>query len=165
MSNVYYRVAQLLEYDRVDGTFRWRKSEQIAHNLRGRVAGSRYADGYVYIRFEGKRLLAHRLAWLIVTGRLPLGPIDHVNMDRSDNSIANLRCATVTQNNRNRGPQSNNTSGHKGVTFHKATRKYHAKICVNKKRISLGYFDSVEQAAIAYQHAAKEHHGEFARFN
>lgn len=162
--DAYQRAARCLEYNRVAGEFVWANTEAIRANIRGKPAGSVYSDGYVYIRFEGKCLLAHRLAWVIMTGLLPSGPIDHIDMDRANNSAFNLRLASVTQNNRNRRAQSNNTSGHKGVTFHKGTGKYHAKICANKKRISLGYFNSAEQAALAYQQAAKEHHGEFARF-
>ena len=164
MNDPYQRAASVLDYDRVEGSFAWMNVPSVRPHLRGKPAGSVYLDGYIYIRFEGKCLLAHRLAWVITTGRLPNGPIDHIDMNRANNSVSNLRRASVTDNNRNRVKQSNNTSGHKGVTFHKGTGKYHAKICVNKRRISLGYFELAEQAAFAYQQAAKEHHGEFARF-
>ena len=164
MNDIYQKAAFVLYYDQVAGFFVWMNVTSVRPHLRGKLAGSLYSDGYIYIRFEGKRLLAHRLAWVIATGNLPNCPIDHIDMNRANNSLFNLRLASVTENNRNRVKQSNNTSGYKGVTFHKGTGKYHAKICVNKQRISLGYFKSANEASLAYQQAAKEHHGEFARF-
>lgn len=159
----YIEAASHVTYNPDDGTFRWKRTSLIRQRFHLQRAGSHRADGYVYITLAGRKLLAHRLAWLMAYGELPPENIDHINMDRSDNRIANLRSASVTDNNRNRRAQSNNTSGYKGVTFHKGTGKYHAKICVNKRRISLGYFDAAEHAALAYQKAAKEHHGDFAR--
>jgi hypothetical protein len=162
--NTYLEAANHLQYEPVTGFFTWLHIDAVRPHLRGKSAGCAYSDGYVYIRFNGKRLLAHRLAWIKVHKQMPDRQIDHINMCRSENRIDNLRLATLTDNNRNRKAQSNNTSGYKGVTFHKGTGRFQAKICVNKRRISLGYFESAERASIAYQKAAKEHHGDFARF-
>jgi len=162
--NTYSEAADYLQYEPATGLFTWARIDAVRPNLRGKNAGCAYSDGYVYIRFNGKRLLAHRLAWIKVHKQMPDAQIDHINMCRSDNRIDNLRIASVTDNNRNRKAKSNNTSGFKGVTFHKGTNKFNAKICVNKRRISLGYFDSAEQASVVYQQAAREHHGNFARF-
>ena len=163
MDEIYKYVASLLEYDPENGEFTWTSCKEVLTRLRGKAAGSTYSDGYVYIRYGGRRLLAHRIAWVKLYGVLPECSIDHINMNKSDNRQNNLRSATLTENNRNRAKQSNNTSGYKGVTFHRGTGKYQAKICVNKQRISLGYFDDPLVASGAYQQAAKEHHGEFAR--
>jgi hypothetical protein len=164
MLNDYYKAAaDRLSYDPLTGALNWIAPPSVRSHLRGKQAGSKYSDGYVYVRYDGRRLLAHRLAWIKLTGVAPDGQIDHINMIRSDNRACNLRLASVAENNRNRTLQSNNTSGYKGVTFHKGTGKYQAKICVNKKRISLGYFSDAESAAQAYQKAVGRHHGQFAR--
>ena len=164
LNDYYMAAAERLIYCPLDGSFNWGQSSDVRPHLRGKPAGSKFSDGYVYITHEGKRLLAHRLAWVKLTGSAPEGQMDHVNMVRSDNRASNLRLASVTENNRNRTRQANNTSGYKGVTFHKGTGKYQAKICANKKRISLGYFADAATAAQAYQNAVGEHHGQFARF-
>lgn len=161
----YYEAAKLIGYERETGRLYWLDDERNQRNLRGTSAGSKYQDGYTYIRFRGKTLCAHRVAWVIEHGVLPEQQIDHINMDRSDNRTYNLRLATYAANNQNRKAQSNNTSGFKGVTLHKASGKYQAKIRANKKTRSLGYFRTALEASQAYQAAAKEHHGEFARFN
>lgn len=88
--------------------------------------------------------------------------VDHINGDSSDNRLENLRLATNTQNARNRGKSKHNTSGYKGVFWHKATNKWTAQIGVDRKRIYLGIFDTPELAHRAYCEAAKVYHGEFA---
>lgn len=158
-------VAELLDYDAETGNFHWKDSDCNRAILRGKKAGYVKNDGYYYIMFQRKKLLAHRIAWFKVFGRSPSGQIDHINMNRADNRLCNLREASHADNVRNRPAQSNNTSGFKGVTFHKQTRKYHASISLNNRKLSLGYFDTGLEASQAYQTAAKEHHGEFARFN
>ena len=152
----------LLSYNPDTGAIAWNVK-------RGRSGVNKYAggvnknDGYAYVNLNKKRILAHRLAWALHYGEWPETPLDHINMIRSDNRIANLRKATVAENNRNRTKQSNNSTGYKGVTFHKIEKKFHAKIMVNKQRISLGYFNTAEEASAAYIKASEEHHGQFAR--
>lgn len=90
--------------------------------------------------------------------------VDHVNGNALDNRRANLREATYTENVRNTKKRPNR-SGYKGVTWHSKTGKWHAGITVNKRRISLGYYSDPAEAAHAYDHAARQHFGEFARFN
>ena len=85
--------------------------------------------------------------------------IDHINRDISDNRISNLRDVTPVQSCMNRGIQSNNTHGDKGVTF---TRGYwKASIRVNKQNINIGHFKNKTDAVLAYENAAKEYCGEF----
>lgn len=160
---LYAQVASVLLYDPDTGAFTWGDHPLATPKMRGRVAGFTHVDGYVYIRFCGKRLLAHRIAWLKHYGYIPPDQIDHINMCRSDNRISNLRLASIAENNRNKIKQANNTSGFKGVTFHKSTGKWNARICVDKRRTSLGYFLTVYEAAAAYSKAMEAHHGEFAR--
>jgi hypothetical protein len=131
---------------------------------RGSVAGSRQHD-YIYVEYHRCRILAHRLAWALYYGDWPNGDLDHINFDRMDNRIENLRIASVAANQRNRGVQSNSSTGIKGVTRHKQTGKYMAKISLNKKATYLGIFDDPHEAAHAYNRAAIRLHGEFARLN
>lgn len=115
-----------------------------------------YQDG----KYVGVELL-HRL----VTG-CPSGMVvDHINGDGLDNRKANLRVCTPAENLRNRKMHSNNRSGFKGVCFDLSStvRPWRAKINVNGRRISLGRYSSAEEAHEAYQVAAKQYHGEFAR--
>jgi hypothetical protein len=91
--------------------------------------------------------------------------IDHVNGDGLDNRRENLRPATNAQNMRNRGKQTNNTSGFKGAFYFPRTGRWKSQITVNRRALHLGYYLSAEDAARAYDAAALIHHGEFARLN
>lgn len=90
---------------------------------------------------------------------------DHINLDGLDNRRANLRPATHAENLRNRGRQTNNSSGFKGVTWNKRARKWQAQIGMPGSKSYLGIFVDPEEAARAYDAAAIELHGEFARLN
>lgn len=158
-----FELRQLFSYNPDTGEIYWIAKSWLGINI-GDRAGKVRSDGYRYVADRGRRHLEHRLAWVIHTGEWPNVPLDHKDGNKSNNKLSNLRLASVTCNNRNRGKQSNNTSGYKGVSFHKSTGKYHAKIMCNKKQISLGYFDDPAKASLAYQQAAKRYHNEFARF-
>ena len=93
------------------------------------------------------------------------GEIDHINGDKTDYRRANLRIATHSQNNQNKGLRRDSTTGYKGVCFDKRSKRFIAYINANKKRTYLGYFDDKEKAAKAYDEAALRLHGEFARLN
>lgn len=90
--------------------------------------------------------------------------VDHINGDRLDNRKANLRICTHAENGRNRGAPRNNTSGFKGVHFHKQCRKWQAQIKIDGQKKHLGLFDSAEEAHAAYCLAADLLHGTFARY-
>lgn len=155
----YQRISLAVRYERETGLLYWNTKDK----RRIKRAGCKKSDGYVYVIFEAKYFLAHRVAWFIVHGSLP-EQIDHENMDRSDNRICNLRAATLVQNTLNRGPQRNNKTGIKGVLLYKQTGKYTARIRINNKIKHLGYFETPEEAGLAYAKAAGELHGEFARY-
>ena len=91
--------------------------------------------------------------------------VDHIDGNPLNNKRENLRLATVAENGQNRGKPATNTSGFKGVDFHKGTGKFRAQITVNKKRITLGYFLTASDAACEYDQAAIQHYGEFAQVN
>lgn len=152
----------LLHYDPETGAFTWlvRVNSRVPAGAR---AGKIDPHGYVRIGIGGRHYLAHRLAWLYVTGEWPPAEIDHRDRDPGNNRWANLRDATHAQNQRNTAAQCNNTSGFKGVTWHKGRRKWMAFITVDGKHRNLGRFDTAEAAHAAYVLAATEHHGEFAR--
>lgn len=93
----------------------------------------------------------------------PPGDVDHINRNSLDNRRENLRAVTHTQNLFNSGAHKNNTSGFKGVSFSNRDRKWRAEIRIGAgRRLSLGYFDTAQDAAAAYAKAAAQHHGEFA---
>lgn len=109
----------------------------------------------------------HRVILSRILGRdlLPSELVDHVDLNGLNNRRDNLRLANHTQNNANRETRNDNKTGYKGVHLHKPSGKYHVSISVSKKRLYLGLHDTPELAAIAYNNAAKEHFGEFARLN
>ena len=91
--------------------------------------------------------------------------VDHINGDHLDNRKCNLRIATVKENSRNAGIRNDNTSGFKGVSFFRRRGKYRAYINIDQKQKHLGYFDDPEEAARAYDEAARSYFGEFACVN
>jgi hypothetical protein len=105
-------------------------------------------------------LLMHRLIMQAPDGVM----VDHKNGCRFDNRKENLRLCSGTENQRNQRLRKTNSSGYKGVSFHKSTRKWMARIRVNKVQIYIGNFNSPEEAYLAYCEKAKELFGEFARF-
>lgn len=114
-------------------------------------------NGYLAIHIKCKYYLAHRLAWLYVHGGFPEGDLDHINADRSDNRIKNLREATKHINNQNRHTANkNNRTGLLGVCAHRD--KFRATIKIGGKCVFLGYFVTPEEAHAAYVSAKRKHH-------
>lgn len=161
------RLLQILDYVAETGDFRWRfRAERCVQwnaKYAGTIAGTVRCDGYRRIQIDGHFYYAHRLAWLYVVGDVPPNQIDHIDMNPNNNRFCNLRLATSSENNRNRRPQSNNTSGVKGVHWSKTMQKWIARVKVNGREHFVGSFDSMEHAAIARAPVAKKLHGEFAR--
>lgn len=146
------RLKELIEYDPDTGIMKWRKDQGRA--LKGSEAGKVDNKGYRSIQINGTGYAAHRLAYLYVTGRWPAGIIDHIDRNKTNNAWSNLRNATRTINNQNCSPTSNNSSGYRGVSFHKASNKWRAEIGKNAKKIFLGLFMTTHDAAKAYNQAA-----------
>lgn len=119
--------------------------------------GTPHHDGYIVITIGGKKYNAHRLAWLYVNGYWSENNIDHINRDKSDNRICNLREASHQCNARNSKKRSTNTSGIVGVSFRREIKKWIAQITVNYKNHNLGSFDSKIDAARARWEAEKKH--------
>jgi len=125
-------------------------------------------DGYKVIKTRLNARVrcfqAHRVAWLLYYGEWPDGTIDHIDRDKTNNKIANLRVVTVSQNSRNRSCRKDSVSGYKGVRkLPKGT--YRIKICKDGKHFYREGFLTPEEAALAYNDMAKELHGEFAVLN
>jgi hypothetical protein len=151
----------LLSYEPETGEFWIRRPVHVMH--RTRPAGYVRRDGYRVIGVSGGQYLAHRLAWLYMTGEWPAAFIDHRNLAKDDNRWANLRAATKSQNGANTRLLPQNTSGFKGVIWCKQMRRWVAQIKVNGRAKYLGCFQSREDAAAAYALAAAALFGEFAR--
>lgn len=160
-------IMEWLHYDPATGLFTWMKEPAIMDRDRGQVAGTTRTTGYVFIGLgEYGQVAAHRLAWVYVNGDIPDQlEVDHIDGNRANNAIANLRLATSSQQKQNKCVQSNNRSGLKGAYYHAAHKgkKWRSQIKVGDRLIFLGYFHTAEEAHAAYGAAAKVHYGEFAR--
>lgn len=134
-----------------------RRVTRSNRSVAGSVAGTN-SIGYVALKIDGRRYLAHRLAWLHTYGVWPSKNLDHINGVRSDNRIANLREATQAENLQNPSIRSNNTSGHTGVDWSSSMNKWRARIKVGRRDINLGYFKELEDAVAARAEGKKKYH-------
>jgi len=128
---------------------------------RGKTAGSVNKRGYRVVYVDGKIYKAHRLVFFYHHGFLPI-QVDHVDGNKDNNRIENLRAATNSQNRMNCGVQRNNTSGHKNVYWDVDAGKWAVKVRVDKKLRTLGRFASIDDAIVAAAAGRKKLHGEFA---
>lgn len=156
------RLREVLRYDHAAGRF-----FSIAGTWRtppGSMVGVPSTGGYraVYVPGAGQ-FTEHRLVWLYVYGHFPPDDIDHINGDRTDNRINNLRLATRSQNNMNARKRTVNKSGFKGVSWHSGAHKWRATIMLDRHQTHLGFYDAPELAHAAYVAAAQKHFGDFAR--
>ena len=146
-------VRELCEYNPETGEF----------IIRIRNAGGRRKNGYWYVSIAGRQILAHRLAWLLTHGYWPVHTIDHINGNRSDNRLENLREADWSENLCNSKLQQRNISGIKGVTWNRGKNAWAAKIVWRRKEEFLGYFKDLIEAMAARRLAEDRLHGRFAR--
>lgn len=147
-----------ISYDPASGEFRWaRAGRGIAI---GKAAGSLSRFGYHIIKLGRQQYRAHRLAWLIAHGEWPDGEIDHINGDRTDNRLANLRVVDRAANSQNRwtAHRDNLSCGLLGATWNRQHKRWQAKLQARKVRHHLGYFDTPQQAHEAYMAAKKRLH-------
>ena len=157
--NIRPTLMNILRYDPQSGDFIWLENRGRS-GKKGDRAGTITRDGYVRIRSSGVNMLAHRLAWLFVYGSWPKLCIDHIDGDRSNNRIANLRDVSlgVNQQNRRHAMPNNKTSGLLGVSFQSNRGLWVASIGVNGKRKHLGRFSSPQDAYLAYLTAKRQFH-------
>ena len=126
-------------------------------SIEGTVVGSNTNNGYIAIHFDGKRYLAHRLAWLYIYGYFPENNIDHINRNKKDNRISNLREVSQQCNIRNSKLRKTNKSGVTGVCWYKNAGKWLAHIKINNKAVHLGRFDDKKDAVRARWDAEKKY--------
>jgi len=146
MKELYDAVILQIKYDAVSGKMYWIDN--------GMEAGGRTSsNGYLNIKFNGKMYLAHRIAWFIVNGEFPDGQIDHIDHDKHNNRMSNLRDVDASDNLKNKGKYKCNTSKTTGVYWYKDRSSWSAKIRINSKLINLGFFDEYHEAVNARKNA------------
>jgi hypothetical protein len=140
---------EVLSYDESTGIFKRKKD--YGNIKAGSVAGGSHTRGYLVISIFNRKYFAHRLAWFFKHGVFPDGQIDHIDRNKLNNRIDNLRVVTNAENQHNQGIKSNNTSGFQGVTWSAQKKKWHARITIDGRQKHLGFFDSPEAAAEVYR--------------
>lgn len=154
------RVREVLDYRPETGAFTWKSLVGKHSRLNGTQAGGLDPKGYLRISVGGLQHMAHRLAWLVTTGAWPVGRLDHINGNKQDNRIANLREVSASINSQNRvKPGRRSVSGALGVVRSKG--KWEARITVDGKWTYLGRFDSTDEASAAYFRAKAQLHAGF----
>lgn len=138
---------EAVSYDPNSGLFTWAKPRSKVRV--GGTLGYKRVGGYIHIKFNGISILGHVLAWFYVHGKPPDGEIDHLNHNRSDNRICNLRDVPTKENAKNRKRYANNRTGHTGVFFDKECGKYKANINVDGRLKHLGTFSAIADAITA----------------
>lgn len=145
------RLREVLHYDPTTGLFTWRIARKKC--TVGAIAGSSQPGRYVTIKIDYVRHYAHRLAWLYMIGSWPDHQVDHRNRDKADNRWRNLRAATQKQNNENMKVSPLSLSGVTGVRWHRRDKLWVARITHHRKKMTLGYFKSIEEAAACRREA------------
>lgn len=141
------KLREILFYDPETGVFYWRVSRGSRAKAGDAAGHGEQSRGYIDIRIDGQKYRAHRLAWLYVHGKWPESLVDHINGIKTDNTLSNLRLATRAQNARN-----NSATGVRWCSRRKWTAS-----------ISIGCFDSQEEALAARELMSKFVFGEFSR--
>jgi len=148
-------------FNYIDGEIYWKT--KISRIVKvGKKAGSFDAKGYKEVGIKGKSYKVHRVIYMMFNGYLPK-EIDHIDNNKANNRIENLRDATSSQNNCNQKLKSNNTSGYKGVSWCKYKEKWTVRVTKNKKVKQIGYFDDLELASLVAIEARNKYHLEYAR--
>lgn len=154
-------IADCFEYR--DGLLYWKG---VAHPnkqyLLDKPAGSIHKTGYRHITWQGKPQKAHRLIFMLHHGYMPK-EVDHINGNRSDNRIENLRAVTRSENQCNRGVLSSNTSGYAGVSWHKKSKSWVVRVMKNGKTVVEKYFKNLELAGLVAEEARSLYHGKYAK--
>ena len=159
-------IVDYFDYNPETGIITWKISPchaiKVGHKAGSKRKRSRGKGYEFFIRFNYKYYNASRLAYFLYHGKDPKGKqVDHIDGNPLNNKIDNLRLATGSQNQMNRGLLKNNTSGVVGVYWVESVQKWRAQIDCKNKRIYLGYFDDKEEAIAARIAAEKKYFGEF----
>lgn len=149
---------EIVSYDKETGLFVWLRPTGRRAKA-GQIAGAKNTLGYIQISINRMKYSAHRLAWLYVKGEFPSLDIDHIDEDKANNRISNLRCVTRSENMQNRkSANSNNASGFLGVSFVPRLNKFSAEIWLNGIKSRLGHYLTPVEAHVAYLAAKKVRH-------
>jgi hypothetical protein len=153
---------QRLRHEPDTGRLYWLDCETMPKTWRTRYAGREAftcikPTGYRMGRIDHKAYQAHRVIWALHHGEDPAGEIDHINRDRCDNRIENLRVVSHQENHRNTGLRKNNTSGAMGVSWFAASRKWSAYLMADGVKKHLGYFHERDDAVAARKAAEAEY--------
>lgn len=134
---------------------------EILSLKRRRPLGCLGGSGYWRVKVGGALLQAHRVAMALTTGSWPAGQVDHIDGDRRNNRITNLRACSPKENSRNAKRRVDNTSGLTGVSWTASRKKWRAFIRINGRNTYLGLFANKDEAARIYADASVQHRGEF----
>jgi hypothetical protein len=157
------KMEDYITYNPETGVMTWKKV--LGNRTRAGAQCGANVDSKKYGRvcFDGRHYRAHRVAWALFYKELPPEQIDHINGNRLDNRIANLRAANNAENSRNAQRGKNNTSGVVGVTWHRAAKKWVAQLMFNRRTKYLGLFENIEDAAKARRQAELQYFGQFSK--
>jgi hypothetical protein len=150
------RLKELVSYNEETGIFT--RIIKASSSKPGIVISKPMKSGYLRMHIDSILYYHHRLAWLYVYGNWPKLLIDHIDGDKSNNKIKNIREANFSENFQNISIVSNAASGLRGAYLDKKSGKWQAKIMKNYKSISAGYYDTAELAHKAYLDAKRKHH-------
>lgn len=138
-------IRKILSFDQDSGKLFWKV--RTGSSAAGSIAGTKNQFGYRQVSISGKRYFAHRIVWTLFNGDIPEDKeIDHINGERDDNRISNLRLVSRSQNNMNTAVSKRNTSGCKGVCYHSGNRCWYARVFVNRKVVASGSFKDKDKA-------------------
>jgi hypothetical protein len=151
---------ELLHYNPETGIFTWKVSP-ARQVFSGDIAGTKRKDGYIQIKVKNKLILSHRLAWIYMYGYLPKY-IDHINGQRDDNRIINIREVSNQQNSLNSKISKNNTSGIKGVYWDKSRNKWTVRLSIDGKCKFFKRFDDIDLAKLVIEEVRNKYHGKYA---
>jgi hypothetical protein len=146
-------------FDYVDGKLYWKVGG--TGKIKGSEAGMITEKGYRRIRVQNQLHMAHRLIWAYHYDTVPAW-IDHVDEDKLNNRVENLRAATKEQNGYNISRRKNNRSGVKGMYWSTRDKKWVCELSVNKKICRVGYFDDFDLAELVISEARALYHGPYA---
>lgn len=147
-------------FDYKDGELYW-KENRYRNKTKGKKAGSLDTKGYRFVTIQSKAHRVHRVIFLMHYGYLP-DFIDHINGNRLDNKIENLRPCSMAENARNCKKPKHNTSGYKGIRWRKDRSKWQVFFKVNKKYMSFGCYFDLEVAKFVAETMRYKYHKEFA---
>lgn len=150
---------KLFEYNEQTGILYWSVNKGRA--TKGDIAGTNHNKGYLSVQIDKTAYLLHRVIWCIYYGQWPSKFIDHIDLNKKNNKINNLRLATRANNCQNHARRIDSNSSIKGVTWHVRLNKWQARVQIDNKRVHLGYFHNLMDAEKRITDVRSNLHKEF----